>query len=389
MRHVEGAPFGTRGGTAVVHHFPADGNYTFQSELYFYYLGELIGGNLPESLQGQELEISIDGERVAAFTIDPLLRGQHRSAGHAADCREGRPAPRRRRVRGQGRRPGRRLGAPGRADDSRRQRRPASRHDDAAPSADAHDRRPDAGRRRVRHAEPPPHPHLHADQTRREETACATRSSPRWPGARSAARRPTDDVDDADADVRASAARTAIFEAGIRTAVQARSRDPEFIFRFERVPEGVDRRPELPHPRPGTGVAALVFPVGRRPRRRAHRRRRPGRAARRRRCSNGRSSACWPTGAPRASPRTSRRSGCGSPAWPRCIRSRRSSPTSPATWRSRCGAKWSCCSTASCARTAASLDLLTADYTYVERDAGASTTASRTSPGPQFRTRAR
>jgi mono/diheme cytochrome c family protein len=75
MRHVEGAPFGTRGGTAVVHHFPADGTYTFQSELYFYYLGELIGGNLPESLQGQELEISVDGRRVHAFTIDPLYEG--------------------------------------------------------------------------------------------------------------------------------------------------------------------------------------------------------------------------------------------------------------------------------------------------------------------------
>lgn len=75
MRHVEGAPFGTRGGTAVIHQFPADGEYTFQAELYYYYLGELIGGNLPESLQGQELEISVDGERVAAFTIDPLLEG--------------------------------------------------------------------------------------------------------------------------------------------------------------------------------------------------------------------------------------------------------------------------------------------------------------------------
>jgi cytochrome c551/c552 len=75
MRHVEGAPFGTRGGTAMVHHFPADGQYTFQSELYFYYLGELIGGNLPDSLQGQELEISVDGARVHAFTIDPLYEG--------------------------------------------------------------------------------------------------------------------------------------------------------------------------------------------------------------------------------------------------------------------------------------------------------------------------
>jgi mono/diheme cytochrome c family protein len=75
MRHIQGAPFGTRGGTAVVHHFPADGEYVFKSDLYYYYLGELIGGNLPESLQGQELEISVDGARVAAFTIDPLLEG--------------------------------------------------------------------------------------------------------------------------------------------------------------------------------------------------------------------------------------------------------------------------------------------------------------------------
>jgi cytochrome c551/c552 len=73
MRHVDGAPFGTRGGISVVHNFPADGDYNFKLELYYYYLGELIGGNLPENLQGQVLEVSIDGERVAAFTIDPLI----------------------------------------------------------------------------------------------------------------------------------------------------------------------------------------------------------------------------------------------------------------------------------------------------------------------------
>jgi len=76
MRHVDGAPFGTRGGTAVVHNFPADGEYKFQLEFYYYYLGELIGGNLPESLQGQEIEVSIDGERVAVFKLDPLLEEQ-------------------------------------------------------------------------------------------------------------------------------------------------------------------------------------------------------------------------------------------------------------------------------------------------------------------------
>jgi len=73
MRHVDGAPFGTRGGTSVIHNFPADGEYNFKLEFYFYYLGELIGGNLPESLQGQEIEVSIDGARVAAFKLDPLL----------------------------------------------------------------------------------------------------------------------------------------------------------------------------------------------------------------------------------------------------------------------------------------------------------------------------
>ena len=73
MRHIEGTPFGTRGGMAVVHNFPADGKYVFKLELYFWYTGQLIGSRLPESLQGQELEVSVDGERVAVFTIDPNL----------------------------------------------------------------------------------------------------------------------------------------------------------------------------------------------------------------------------------------------------------------------------------------------------------------------------
>ena len=72
MRHVDGTPFGTRGGTGVTHNFPADGEYTFALELYYYYTGELIGSNLPESLQGQQIEVSIDGERVGEFTVDPL-----------------------------------------------------------------------------------------------------------------------------------------------------------------------------------------------------------------------------------------------------------------------------------------------------------------------------
>lgn len=73
MRHVDGAPLGTRGGTAVVHQFPADGEYTFQVAMYYDYLETLFGQSLPANLQGQEIEVSVDGARVALFTIDPKI----------------------------------------------------------------------------------------------------------------------------------------------------------------------------------------------------------------------------------------------------------------------------------------------------------------------------
>jgi hypothetical protein len=73
LRHVEGTPLGTRGGTSVIYNFPADGEYTFKITFYHDFITELFGANLPENLQGQEIEISIDGARVAIFEIDPEL----------------------------------------------------------------------------------------------------------------------------------------------------------------------------------------------------------------------------------------------------------------------------------------------------------------------------
>ena len=73
LRHVEGTPLGTRGGTSVVYNFPADGDYTFKVTFYHDFITELFGANLPENLQGQELEISLDGARVAIFELDPEL----------------------------------------------------------------------------------------------------------------------------------------------------------------------------------------------------------------------------------------------------------------------------------------------------------------------------
>ena len=43
MRHVEGTPFGARGGMSVVHTFPADGDYVFQVILVRTVSGELYG----------------------------------------------------------------------------------------------------------------------------------------------------------------------------------------------------------------------------------------------------------------------------------------------------------------------------------------------------------
>ena len=67
--HVEGAPFGTRGGTSVVHNFPADGEYLFKVLFYHETTGAFAGGNA----RGEQLEISIDGERAAVLDVDRFM----------------------------------------------------------------------------------------------------------------------------------------------------------------------------------------------------------------------------------------------------------------------------------------------------------------------------
>src|SRR4029079_10110726 len=65
LRRVEGAPYGTRGGISVVYNFPADGQYNFRSLLHGTPTGGLFG-NVP----GEQIEVSIDGERISLQTID-------------------------------------------------------------------------------------------------------------------------------------------------------------------------------------------------------------------------------------------------------------------------------------------------------------------------------
>ena len=70
---VEGAPYGSRGGISVVHTFPADADYRFRVSFHHETTGELFGsgrGALHTTEHPEQIEVSIDGERVALLDID-------------------------------------------------------------------------------------------------------------------------------------------------------------------------------------------------------------------------------------------------------------------------------------------------------------------------------
>jgi hypothetical protein len=63
--HIEGLPFGTRGGILIKHQFPADGEYTFKVKGVTGYFQAVLGG-----VKGEQLEVTVDGERVRLFDWD-------------------------------------------------------------------------------------------------------------------------------------------------------------------------------------------------------------------------------------------------------------------------------------------------------------------------------
>ncbi len=69
LAHVEGAPFGTRGGISLVHNFPADGEYTFRMMLHSIPTGQLYGSGV----RGEQIEVSINGQRAALIDINPRM----------------------------------------------------------------------------------------------------------------------------------------------------------------------------------------------------------------------------------------------------------------------------------------------------------------------------
>ena len=71
----DGAPFGTRGGIGVTHVFPADGEYVFR--LAFDHT--TTGGYYGRTMRNEQLEISINGERVALIEMDQWMHVQDRN----------------------------------------------------------------------------------------------------------------------------------------------------------------------------------------------------------------------------------------------------------------------------------------------------------------------
>jgi mono/diheme cytochrome c family protein len=76
--HVEGLPFGTRGGTLIEHEFPADGEYVFRIVPVFE--GNMGQANDPfGQILGERLAVTIDGQPVKMFDWDKEMRGAPRS----------------------------------------------------------------------------------------------------------------------------------------------------------------------------------------------------------------------------------------------------------------------------------------------------------------------
>jgi mono/diheme cytochrome c family protein len=63
--HIEGLPFGTRGGMLIRHEFPADAEYLFRI-----YPVEGYGKRAIGTVKGEKLEVTIDGESVKLFDWD-------------------------------------------------------------------------------------------------------------------------------------------------------------------------------------------------------------------------------------------------------------------------------------------------------------------------------
>src|SRR5690606_30183202 len=69
--HIEGLPFGTRGGMLIEHEFPADGEYVFTVKGMTGYFTAVLG-----NVAGEKLEVTVDGERVYLYDWDNEIKNK-------------------------------------------------------------------------------------------------------------------------------------------------------------------------------------------------------------------------------------------------------------------------------------------------------------------------
>ena len=76
--HIEGLPFGTRGGMLIEHEFPADGEYVLTVKGMTGYFTRVLG-----NVQGEKLEVTIDGERMYLYDWDEEIGNQEGNGGRS------------------------------------------------------------------------------------------------------------------------------------------------------------------------------------------------------------------------------------------------------------------------------------------------------------------
>jgi hypothetical protein len=74
--HVDGLPFGTRGGMLIEHEFPSDGEYIFTVKGMTGYFTAVLG-----NVRGEQLEVTVDGERVYLYDWDREIGNKQGDGG--------------------------------------------------------------------------------------------------------------------------------------------------------------------------------------------------------------------------------------------------------------------------------------------------------------------
>ncbi|MGH9720883.1 MAG: DUF1592 domain-containing protein [Bryobacteraceae bacterium] len=83
-RQSEDLPLGSRGGLAIRHHFPVDGEYLIRVRLQRQYQGYLKGMGWP-----QQLDVRLDGKLLKRFTVGGAAQGRPAAASYAGDGEPG------------------------------------------------------------------------------------------------------------------------------------------------------------------------------------------------------------------------------------------------------------------------------------------------------------